>query len=684
MEFEYDSWNRIQSMTYPDGEVVSYGYNIGGMLDNITGVKNNVPYKYIDSIRYNEFEMRDAVYYGNGTKAFYKYDVLQRLDNLRSETFFNENMQDIDYKYDAVSNITDIVNNAGILSNGLGGKFNNRYRYDDMYRLVYSEGVWQGNNPVNYELEMEYTDNGRILKKYVHGDSYEQTPYSGNQTPVHYDNDYHYTNTNQPNTLIEIDNGPHQYFRWDAKGNLIFHRNEDVPFKRFLCWDEQNRLQGVKDGNYYSYYQHDANGERVYKLTGKNVRQNRNGERRDYYHAGSTMLYASPYLVSNGKYYTKHYYAENERVASKIGGGGLSVIDMEDNPEMFCIHRDRSNDHFERVQECLDAQVYVEDSPLQLLYTWREIVQEETECYWYHPDHLGSSSWITFSDGKAVEHLHYMPWGEDFVSQRSTNWHTMYTFSAKEKDTETGLSYFGSRYYSSDLSIWLSVDPMSDKYPSLSPYVYCANNPIKLVDPNGEFPMSMHAQMVSNAFKNSSLSSGVIKKVKFGASVIADGLNVFTSFVHMDNMTGTSSIVSLYNAAKSAFTAQMGEENYMVAGVALHTVADFYSHSNYIDLYSEYADKNGLSMDIDDIPTFSDAMNDKNFMKFVEKSGGLKTGIFPGKGERSHKEMNMDSNDSSNGGSPYNEKNPTGPTKHEAARRVAQKELNNMVKEYEK
>ena len=61
-----------------------------------------------------------------------------------------------------------------------------------------------------------------------------------------------------------------------------------------------------------------------------------------------------------------------------------------------------------------------------------------------------------------------------------------HTFSAKERDPETGLSYFGSRYYSSDLSIWLSVDPMSDKYPSLSPYVYCADNPVRLVDPNGE------------------------------------------------------------------------------------------------------------------------------------------------------------------------------------------------------
>ena len=64
------------------------------------------------------------------------------------------------------------------------------------------------------------------------------------------------------------------------------------------------------------------------------------------------------------------------------------------------------------------------------------------------------------------------------------NW--TYTFSAKEKDSETGLSYFGSRYYSSYLSIWLSVDPMSGKYPSLSPYTYCANNPVRLVDPDGE------------------------------------------------------------------------------------------------------------------------------------------------------------------------------------------------------
>ena len=57
--------------------------------------------------------------------------------------------------------------------------------------------------------------------------------------------------------------------------------------------------------------------------------------------------------------------------------------------------------------------------------------------------------------------------------------------TGKEKDSETGYYYFGARYYNSDLSLWLSVDPMADKYPSLSPYNYCAWNPMKIVDPDG-------------------------------------------------------------------------------------------------------------------------------------------------------------------------------------------------------
>ena len=62
-----------------------------------------------------------------------------------------------------------------------------------------------------------------------------------------------------------------------------------------------------------------------------------------------------------------------------------------------------------------------------------------------------------------------------------------FTFTGKERDSETGFSYFGARYYDSDiLTSWLSVDPMADKYPNISPYAYCAWNPVKLVDPDGK------------------------------------------------------------------------------------------------------------------------------------------------------------------------------------------------------
>ena len=55
---------------------------------------------------------------------------------------------------------------------------------------------------------------------------------------------------------------------------------------------------------------------------------------------------------------------------------------------------------------------------------------------------------------------------------------------------ETGFSYFGARYYDSDiLTAWLSVDPMADSIPYASPYTYCLDNPIKLKDPNGEIPL---------------------------------------------------------------------------------------------------------------------------------------------------------------------------------------------------
>jgi len=108
--------------------------------------------------------------------------------------------------------------------------------------------------------------------------------------------------------------------------------------------------------------------------------------------------------------------------------------------------------------------------------------------FFFHPDHLGSASWITDMSGQPVQHLQYKPFGGEHVDQQTpgTDYSERFRFTGKERDAETGYDYFGARYYFSSLGIWLSVDPMSDKYPSLSPYVYCADNPMRLVDFGGK------------------------------------------------------------------------------------------------------------------------------------------------------------------------------------------------------
>ena len=88
---------------------------------------------------------------------------------------------------------------------------------------------------------------------------------------------------------------------------------------------------------------------------------------------------------------------------------------------------------------------------------------------------------FTFSAKNAIHHSSLVIWSNGNYTISTTC-----SFTGKERDEETGYSYFGARYYDADLQTsWLSVDPMSDKYPSRSPYAYCAWDPVKLVDPDG-------------------------------------------------------------------------------------------------------------------------------------------------------------------------------------------------------
>ena len=130
----------------------------------------------------------------------------------------------------------------------------------------------------------------------------------------------------------------------------------------------------------------------------------------------------------------------------------------------------------------------------------------------------------------------------------------------------------------------------------------------------------------------------------------------------------------------------------MKAGVCLHTIGDFYAHSNFIDLYIPYALQQGLSLEKTEITPFSELMNDQAFLDFAKSQGELRTGTYglvsdiiekvfktqPKEG--SHTLMNLDSNKSANGGQPFGPaEGPAYCTKHEAAVRVAYEECRALL-----
>src|SRR5690606_10840651 len=105
--------------------------------------------------------------------------------------------------------------------------------------------------------------------------------------------------------------------------------------------------------------------------------------------------------------------------------------------------------------------------------------------FWYHPDHLGSSSYITNLAGEINQHIEYLPFGELLVEEHLNSYNSPFKFNAKEFDAETGNYYYGARYYNPKWSLWISVDPLWEKYPSWSPFAYTFQNSINFIDPDG-------------------------------------------------------------------------------------------------------------------------------------------------------------------------------------------------------
>ena len=241
-------------------------------------------------------------------------------------------------------------------------------------------------------------------------------------------------------------------------------------------------------------------------------------------------VYPSPYIVLTEKQYTKHYYAGTEKIATMIGDGGLLLAANHISKEQRGIIKDNFYRSFEPttfqyektpnidIQGNYQSQLeyacgYIDQANLSInsfnpmlepmMQIWQNSNGCTNEIYYTHFNHLGSASWITDVKGNPIQYIHYAPYGELIANQQTIGYDERYKFTGKERDWETGYDYFGARFYDYRKGFWNSVDPLADKYPGNTPYLYCNGNPIMLVDPDGKDPgtpilKSKYAKDVTN------------------------------------------------------------------------------------------------------------------------------------------------------------------------------------------
>ena len=545
-QWTYDSHNRLIEMIYPDEEKVTYSYNLGGLLEKVRGEKS-YGYDYITKLGYDKFEQRSYLKYCNGAETFYTYDN-RRLSNLAVNSG-GASIMDNAYTFDAVSNVLSVANNASLPANGnAGGQMSHTYTYDGLYRLATATGTYTGadNKSASYTLAMGYDNMHRIKSKSQHL-TQDNVQFNGTLN-VGYDLTYTYGSEEGKKFQLEsvkdvnyrteetpegqqIENG--HVYSYDKNGNLVYvntnrvmtdgHRDNSVG-ERKLIWDEENRLLAVDDNGFVSNYWYDADGERTVKTSGESDQVYVNG----VFSGGSTntakfSLYVSPYLVANqGGRYTKHIYAGSQRIVSKVGDfasygsdprrieyagantDGLSVDYkskyaaqqqvIKDNYKFFDVpYNGTDNDNYADGEGfcCNDGSMEAAVAEARKAQTravsrsFKDPDNYENLQFFYHPDHLGSSSFITNLDGEVVQHIEYVPFGEVFIEERNNVWNTLYLFNAKEFDEETGMYYYGARYYDPRLSLWMSTDPMQEKYSHINTYCYAFNNPLNFVDLHG-------------------------------------------------------------------------------------------------------------------------------------------------------------------------------------------------------
>ena len=539
----YDSWNRVQTMTYPDGEVVTYHYNAAGQVERLTSNKQGRQSVIVDRIGYDKEGHTVYTKLGNGTETTYTYDKQRERLQVMNLTADGQTVMENRYQYDAVDNILGITNAANPTSltklnkAKLGGRSSHTYEYDELNRLIHASGKAKR---ASYDMVMSFGRMSEPLTKVQKVDS--------TTTAKSYNFSYKYEDSDHPTAPTQIG---HDHYTYDANGNPTLVTNDSTNTTREMYWDEDNRLMVLSDNGKTSRYTYNAAGERIMKSYGtmEGVYINGAPQGITFHETDNFTLYPASILSVNKNRFTKHYFIGDKRIASRIGtglfnnvygrNGSYVTAGQQDYAERMNQIQTQKEAYYKKVgvapgvptekgaygdpentgvgyntviTELGDHSVpegwiqtpkhnTTEGNEPGAPISWNDPTNPENpqpgygyvdndttkeETFFYHSDHLGSTSYITDSKGNITQYDAYLPYGELLVDEHSSSEDMPYKFNGKEMDAETGLYYYGARYLNPVTCLWYGVDPLAEKYKEIGSYVYCADNPINLFDPDGQ------------------------------------------------------------------------------------------------------------------------------------------------------------------------------------------------------
>ena len=449
------------------------------------------------------------------------------------------------YKYnlDLVDNILGITNSANpqnITEKNkakLGVAYSHSYTYDGINRLVSANGKAK---TASYWLDMTYgimgepltkkqkVDSSKVAQSYAFAYLYEAGDHPTAPSQIGHNHNTYDANGN-PLTVTNDGTSETREMYWD-EDNWLMVLSDNGKTSRYTYNASGERIiksHGTMEGVY-------INGA---------------PQGFTFHETDNFTLYPASILTVNKNRFTKHYFIGSQRIASRIGTGLFNNVYGRNGSYVTAGQQDYA-ERMNQIQKQKEAyykqqgiapgvptmkgaygdpentgvgynavltELGNHDVPQGWIQTprpnttpntnpgppvsWNDpsnsddpqarygyIANDTTkeETFFYHSDHLGSTSYITDDKANITQYDAYLPYGELLVDEHSSSEEMPYKFNGKQFDEETGLYYYGARYMNPVTSLWYGVDPEIEKVPGCSPFTYTFSNPITLIDPNGQ------------------------------------------------------------------------------------------------------------------------------------------------------------------------------------------------------